>query len=477
MADGDGDDTVRPDQSSGRHRPQPPAADQASGLHAGIDATTSNMDLDGDTSSESGSESSTSSSIHSFMFAPTPANTMIPNHSQSGPLDTSVSWNETGLEHDDITGLASTSEGATSTMANSNRRLPVPTFHSPSSDEVDDLATLPRSHLPVPPPPLIRHNSATSSSFPAMSPNSLKMFPSGSGIGGGDTASTTGLDSTGMSSVNMLASSTSTQASRIALLGFRRHRRSSTPSPSLIGLAPRVMSSTTRNKYLSWLGLRGHSRTASGEESTENMEAPSRSHSMSQSMHTTGGRPMSAEDIQKERDRKRLEQLGYSEVLGRDYGFWACFSVAFCNIGVSCFLGRKVCAYTVFFADPVLFAATIVPSRHPSRDFRDIYLRRASVSDLQATPYRCRRRCRPCLMIPYSMILTMWPASALVMITITLSMGELASAFPVAGAMSSWAWKCARGGVRGERYWGWAVNGITMGFHISVVRNRSCPNL
>ena len=36
---------------------------------------------------------------------------------------------------------------------------------------------------------------------------------------------------------------------------------------------------------------------------------------------------------QKERDQRRLEQLGYSQDLGRDYGFWACFSVGFCNIG------------------------------------------------------------------------------------------------------------------------------------------------
>jgi hypothetical protein len=36
---------------------------------------------------------------------------------------------------------------------------------------------------------------------------------------------------------------------------------------------------------------------------------------------------------QKERDQRRLEQLGYSQDLGRDYGFWASFSVGFCNIG------------------------------------------------------------------------------------------------------------------------------------------------
>lgn len=41
----------------------------------------------------------------------------------------------------------------------------------------------------------------------------------------------------------------------------------------------------------------------------------------------------SADQNQKSRDQRRLEQLGYSQDLGRDYGFWASFSVGFCNIG------------------------------------------------------------------------------------------------------------------------------------------------
>jgi hypothetical protein len=39
------------------------------------------------------------------------------------------------------------------------------------------------------------------------------------------------------------------------------------------------------------------------------------------------------EGAQRERDKRILEQLGYSEVLGRDYGFWASFSVGYCVIG------------------------------------------------------------------------------------------------------------------------------------------------
>lgn len=71
----------------------------------------------------------------------------------------------------------------------------------------------------------------------------------------------------------------------------------------------------------------------------------------------------------------------------------------------------------------------------------------------------------------------MWPVSAFVMVLITMSMAELASAYPVAGAMASWAWKVARGGVRGERYWGWVMSGITMGYHVAVVRRRACFRL
>ncbi len=46
------------------------------------------------------------------------------------------------------------------------------------------------------------------------------------------------------------------------------------------------------------------------------------------------------------------------------------------------------------------------------------------------------------------------------------TMSELASAYPVAGAMSSWAWKLTRNGIGGERYWGWIVSAFVMGGHI-----------
>jgi amino acid transporter len=43
----------------------------------------------------------------------------------------------------------------------------------------------------------------------------------------------------------------------------------------------------------------------------------------------------------------------------------------------------------------------------------------------------------------------MWPLSGVLSIFVTLTMAELASAYPVSGAMASWAWKLARGGIGG----------------------------
>jgi amino acid transporter len=83
------------------------------------------------------------------------------------------------------------------------------------------------------------------------------------------------------------------------------------------------------------------------------------------------------------------------------------------------------------------------------------------------------------------MILIMWPIAGLALLFMTLAMGELASAYPVAGAMASWAWTCARKGIGGERAWGWVMGGLVMGYHVGVVgcrgryeiRRTARPNL
>ena len=62
-----------------------------------------------------------------------------------------------------------------------------------------------------------------------------------------------------------------------------------------------------------------------------------------------------------------------------------------------------------------------------------------------------------------------WPLSGVASIFLTLTLSELASAYPVAGAMASWAWKCARGGVGHERAWGWLMGGFVLGGHMGNV--------
>lgn len=63
--------------------------------------------------------------------------------------------------------------------------------------------------------------------------------------------------------------------------------------------------------------------------------------------------------------------------------------------------------------------------------------------------------------------------SGLLSLFLTLTLSELASAYPVAGAMASWAWKCARGGVGGERKWGWLLGGIVLAGHAAAVSTLS----
>lgn len=68
------------------------------------------------------------------------------------------------------------------------------------------------------------------------------------------------------------------------------------------------------------------------------------------------------------------------------------------------------------------------------------------------------------------MILVAWPISGVLTYFMTLTLSELASAYPVAGAMFSWSWKAARGGIGGERGWAWIVSGFVMGGHVGNVR-------
>ncbi|ORY27495.1 amino acid permease-domain-containing protein [Naematelia encephala] len=120
---------------------------------------------------------------------------------------------------------------------------------------------------------------------------------------------------------------------------------------------------------------------------------------------------------QDEVDAQRLQQLGYDAVLGRDLTFWSSLAISSLNIGA-----------------------------------------------LQGTVYAVSGTYK------YGgpmMILVAWPISGFCSLFLTLSMSELASAYPVSGAMASWAWKAARGGVGGERGWGWLMGGTVIGGHVA----------
>ncbi|WVO13217.1 hypothetical protein L204_100830 [Cryptococcus depauperatus] len=123
----------------------------------------------------------------------------------------------------------------------------------------------------------------------------------------------------------------------------------------------------------------------------------------------------SQEDV----DAQRLQSLGYDAVLGRQYTFWSSLAINWLNMGA---LQGTIFAVagTYSYGGPL-------------------------------------------------MILIAWPLAGLMTFLLTLTMSELASAYPVAGAMFSWSWKAARGGVGGERGWAWLVSGFVLGGHIGSI--------
>ncbi|OCF45080.1 amino acid/metabolite permease [Kwoniella heveanensis CBS 569] len=115
---------------------------------------------------------------------------------------------------------------------------------------------------------------------------------------------------------------------------------------------------------------------------------------------------------QGDRDAARLRQLGYDAVLGRDYTFWSSLAISWLNIGAL----------------------------------------QGTINAVSA----CYSYGGP------MMILVAWPISGIFCFFLTLTLSELASAYPVSGAMSSWAWKLARGSVGGERLWAWTLGGFIL---------------
>ena len=64
-----------------------------------------------------------------------------------------------------------------------------------------------------------------------------------------------------------------------------------------------------------------------------------------------------------------------------------------------------------------------------------------------------------------------YPIQALLHMLLLGVFSELASAYPVAGAMATWSWRSARAGVRKERQWGWLVSGLVLAAHLGRVRH------
>jgi amino acid permease len=63
-----------------------------------------------------------------------------------------------------------------------------------------------------------------------------------------------------------------------------------------------------------------------------------------------------------------------------------------------------------------------------------------------------------------------WPLLGILHLILLGPMAELASAYPVTGAMATWSWQLARHGVGHPREWGWLVNGFVLAGHLGKVR-------
>lgn len=133
-------------------------------------------------------------------------------------------------------------------------------------------------------------------------------------------------------------------------------------------------------------------------------------------------------------DKERLQKLGYDPVLGRSLNFWSNMFLTLTNMSP---VYDIVASITVWGHNgPLLFV---------------------SPSNLHPAPLTEKIIGYPFIAVLHLIMLGPFP--------------ELASAFPVAGAHASWSWRCARAGIRGERYWGWLMNGFVLAAHLAKVRH------
>ncbi|KAM0752190.1 hypothetical protein T439DRAFT_287531 [Meredithblackwellia eburnea MCA 4105] len=118
-------------------------------------------------------------------------------------------------------------------------------------------------------------------------------------------------------------------------------------------------------------------------------------------------------------ERSRLAALGFEEELSRDFDFWAQFGVAICNIG---------------------------------------FLPGTFLGSLSAMEYGGG-----------AMYAFAWPVSGLFMCALAAVLGEMASTYPVAGAMFTWVFRLCRSSKRFDgwaRYASWVTGSFLLCSHI-----------
>jgi hypothetical protein len=140
-------------------------------------------------------------------------------------------------------------------------------------------------------------------------------------------------------------------------------------------------------------------------------------------------------------EAERLKMLGYDAALGRPLGLWSATAMNFCHLSFQFEYIMYISQYS--YNGPLLFVS--------------------SKTVKEPLPHLTTAQ-----VIGY-------PFAAIFNIILLGPFCEMVSAFPVAGAMASWSWQCARKGVRHERQWGYLMGGIVLTMHIGKVGNRGAP--
>ena len=154
-------------------------------------------------------------------------------------------------------------------------------------------------------------------------------------------------------------------------------------------------------------------------------------------------------------EKKRLAELGFDEELSRDYDFFASFGITICNIG------------GLPGASPLSLAPSSPSCTSPPTQ-ADVVPLPAGTTLGVLTALEAGGG---------SMYAIAWPLSGLFMMSLAAVLGEMASTWPVAGAMFTWVFRLCRsrkGLNPWARYASWVVGSLLLCSHILLqVRRRS----